>query len=106
MVFNSTHPNIGKDDFILAYNSTNILPLDGPAVRFNREATAILKMFADQRNSKATSRNPLHPLSDLTGLLGELATYRYLGISAERAWEMFSSGIKGDNGIDLEVTNV
>lgn len=99
-----------KVQFLLAWTSTHIHEAHGdgighqhgPNVFFNNEGLDALRELEKPRKKNWGSTRRLHPDAELTGLAGEIAVYRYLGISDEKAFELYRTGLSGDLGFDLK----
>lgn len=94
----------GEQAFEVAYLSSCILESDfKPVIRFPKRAADIIRKIAELRKKEWRSTSRWNQAADETGLLGELAAQRYLGISPEEALTDFLQGLHGDHGHDVEV---
>jgi hypothetical protein len=92
----------GKDAFKLAYNSTCTFESEyKPIIRFPREAAEIVRQVSELRKKDWKTTTRWNSEADYTGLLGELAAQRYLGISTDQALEDYIKGLNGDAGHDV-----
>jgi hypothetical protein len=93
----------GERAFQLAYESTGILESDfKPIIRFSKDAADIIRQVSECRKKEYRTTTRWNEAADYTGLLGELAVQRYLGISPETALADFTKGLhQGDRGHDV-----
>jgi len=96
--------SVGEKAFKQAYESSTVFESDyRPIVRFTREAAEIIQEVSELRNREYQSTSRWNSAADATGLMGELAVQRYLGVSPENAMAGFLSGLhQGDKGHDVE----
>jgi len=94
----------GERAFQLAYDSTSIFESDyRPIVRFTKDAAEIIRQVSECRKKEYHSTSRWNEAADYTGLMGELAVQRYLGVSPENAMADFLNGLhQGDKGHDVE----
>ncbi len=92
----------------LAYESTGIFESDyKPLVRFSSDAADIIRQVSECRKKEYKSTTRWNMEADFTGLLGELAVQRYLGITPETALADFTNGLhQGDRGHDVEANGL
>lgn len=91
----------GEAAFLHAYCTTLVFPGEQAIVRFKTESTRDLREIAQLRMKSWKTTTRWNQLADVTGLLGELAVQRFLGIPGEQALEDFVNGLNGDKGYDL-----
>jgi hypothetical protein len=97
----------GKSAFMLAFKSSTIFESEyKPIVRFPREAAEVIRQISELRKKEWRTTTRWNSAADYTGLLGELAAQRYLGISADQALENFLKGLSGDGGHDIETSGL
>lgn len=83
------------------HDGLDIFPSRVPVVRFGLEACALIRKLAAMRRKDWRSTDSWNRLADETGLFGEWAVQRYVGIPAADVIAGFEAGLMGDAGHDL-----
>lgn len=97
----------GENAFKLAFESTSIFESEyKPIIRFPRDAAEIVRQVSELRKKDWKTTTRWNSEADFTGLLGEIAAQRYLGITAEQALGDFIKGLNGDSGHDVEINGL
>lgn len=93
----------GEHAFKRAYESSGIFENEyKPIVRFPHEAVETIRQVSELRKREWRTTSRWNFYADQTGLLGEIATQKYMGMEPDAAINAFLQGLTGgDHGHDL-----
>ena len=77
-----------------------------PIAHFPEESVTYFYEISSMRTKSWASSARVNPKADSTGLIGELSFFKWLGYTGHEALEDFTSGLKGDSGIDCYYENM
>jgi hypothetical protein len=96
----------GRTAFLRAYQSISTFEGTQPISRFPQESVAIIREIAKLRMKEWRSTSRWNAAADEIGTIGELAVQHYLGISSEVSLDDFLTGLQGDRGWDVHVSEM
>lgn len=91
----------GQKAFISTYKSFCFRQLPHPVLRLATPTYDTIKELSKLRMKDWASTTRWNPDAEITGLLGELATFHFFGFSPEQALKDFKDGLSGDGGVDF-----
>jgi hypothetical protein len=93
----------GQEFFQEAFNNLIIQEGIHSLVRFGPDEYQGFSEIAELRRRNWGSTSRWNEKADITGLLGELSVFKYLGFTAQEAMASFIDGLTGDCGYDVIV---
>jgi hypothetical protein len=87
--------------FLASYPNLSFPEGGRPFIRAPRQAAQGFQALSELRRKDWQSTTRWNEAADFTGLLGEVAVQRYLGIDAINAMNDFKAGLLGDYGHDI-----
>lgn len=91
-----------KQAITTSYETATIFEAHSPIIRFNEKASEVIRQASLLRKKDWQTTQRWNYAADQSGLTGEIAVPRYLGIPAQQIVEDFVNGLQGDRGYDLK----